>query len=207
MTGDGSGPWWDRVVARSESEGGSNRGHPPGARVNINSQRRPLPTPRACPIGSTKSGDRWRPDGPCSVPAVEAAGPAAIHEGSDVSFAVERTSGRDGVCVAVAGEVDIDTAPRMRRALDAALEESSQVVVDLGAVTFMDSSGLSALIASQQRADAAGASLRLRHVPAMVLRLLDLTGIKSVFVFAPALSTELAAASMPPPGRDGRRPQ
>jgi anti-sigma B factor antagonist len=102
-----------------------------------------------------------------------------------MGFAVERTSGPDGVCVAVAGEVDIDTAPRLRLALAAALQEASQVVVDLGAVTFLDSAGLSTLIATHQRAEATGVSLRLRRVPPMVLRLLALTGMDSLLVITP----------------------
>jgi anti-sigma B factor antagonist len=103
-----------------------------------------------------------------------------------MGFAVERTSGPDGVCVAVAGEVDIDTAPRLRLALAAALQEASQVVVDLGAVTFLDSAGLSTLIATHQRAEATGVSLRLQRVPPMVLRLLALTGMDSLLLITPA---------------------
>jgi len=98
-----------------------------------------------------------------------------------MSFAVERRPGPDGTCVEVAGEVDIDTSPRMRRALDAALAVGGEVVVDLGAVTFMDSSGLSALIAAQRRAAAAGVDFRLQHVPRAVLRLLEVTGMEALF--------------------------
>jgi anti-sigma B factor antagonist len=109
-----------------------------------------------------------------------------------MGFSAERTSGPDGICVAVAGEVDIDTAPRMRLALAAALAAASRVVVDLGAVTFMDSSGLAALIATHQKAAATGATLRLQHVPPLVLRLLTVTGMDSLFVIAPE-PTELPA--------------
>jgi anti-sigma B factor antagonist len=114
-----------------------------------------------------------------------------------MGFTVERTPGPDGICVAVAGEVDIDSAPRMRRALAAAVREASQVVVDLGAVTFLDSSGLSALIATQQGADAAGVTLRLQHVPPAVLRLLTMTGVSSLFDITSPPATELPAV----PGR------
>lgn len=102
-----------------------------------------------------------------------------------MGFAVERTAGPDGVCVAVAGEVDIDTAPRLRRALDAALREADRVDLDLGAVTFLDSAGLSALIATQQSAVAAGVTFRLQHVPPPVRLLLALTGVDVLFVIDP----------------------
>lgn len=102
-----------------------------------------------------------------------------------MGFAVERTSGPDGICVAVAGEVDVDTAPRLRRALAAALDEAAQVELDLGAVTFLDSAGLSVLIATHQRAEAGGATFRLRRVPQPVQRLLAVTGLDSLLVISP----------------------
>jgi anti-sigma B factor antagonist len=103
-----------------------------------------------------------------------------------LSFAVTRLSRPDGVCVAVSGEVDIDTAPRMRRALLEAVEAGQPVVVDLGAVTFMDSSGLAALIVAQRAAQAAGATVELAEVPAPVRRLLSLTGMDTFLTYRPA---------------------
>ncbi|MGI8693548.1 MAG: STAS domain-containing protein [Geodermatophilaceae bacterium] len=102
-----------------------------------------------------------------------------------MSFAVERTSRPDGTCVAVAGEVDIDTAPRMSRALAAGLAAGRPVVVDLGAVTFMDSAGLSALIAAHKAAAAAGLTCRLQDLPPAVRRLLEVTGMDSLLVVMP----------------------
>src|SRR5215207_1290717 len=92
-------------------------------------------------------------------------------------FAVERTRVGGEACVAVAGEVDVDTAPRMRDALLEAIAEGEAVFVDLGSVTFMDSVGLSALIVARHAADARGLPLRLRNVPPRVLKLLTLTGL------------------------------
>ena len=92
-------------------------------------------------------------------------------------FALERTRVGGEVCVAVAGEVDVDTAPRMRDALLEVIAEGEAVFVDLGSVTFMDSTGLSALIVARQAADARGIPLQLRDVPPQVLKLLTLTGL------------------------------
>jgi anti-sigma B factor antagonist len=108
-------------------------------------------------------------------------------------FAVERTSGPDGSCVAVAGEVDVDTAPRMRRALAAGLAAGERVVVDLAAVTFMDSSGLSALLVTHRDARAAGLTFQLRRVPPTVHRLLRVTGMDAVLDLAPAPVDQLPA--------------
>jgi anti-sigma B factor antagonist len=55
--------------------------------------------------------------------------------------------------VAVAGEIDMDTAPAFEDALAQSVRERAEpsVVVDLSQVTFMDSSGLSALVRAMER--------------------------------------------------------
>ena len=98
-----------------------------------------------------------------------------------MTFAMERNRVAGAACVAVAGEVDVETAPRMRDALVEAIADGEQVVVDLGAVTFMDSSGLSALVVAQRVAEARGVRLRLRGVRPRVMRLITITGAHGMF--------------------------
>ena len=104
-----------------------------------------------------------------------------------MTFAVTRLSRPDGPCVAVSGEVDIETAPRLRRTLVDAAGAGQPVVVDLGAVTFMDSSGLAALIVAQRAATAAGSTIELENVPPAVRRLLSLTGMDTFLPARPAM--------------------
>lgn len=61
------------------------------------------------------------------------------------------------------GEVDLVTAPLLRQALELAEPGAERVVVDLRAVTFLDSSGLAVLAAGNQRA-------RRRHARFVVVR-------------------------------------
>jgi anti-sigma B factor antagonist len=107
-----------------------------------------------------------------------------------MSFAVERTSVPGGMCVAVAGEVDMDTAPRMRAAIEAALVAGDPVTVDLGSVTFMDSSGLAALIAARATAAAAGVSVSIERVPRRVADLFTITGLEGMLT--PPRGSDLA---------------
>jgi anti-sigma B factor antagonist len=94
-----------------------------------------------------------------------------------MTFAIECTRVDEQNCVAVAGEVDAETAPQLRDALLAALADAEAVVVDLDSVTFMDSSGLSALLVAHRAAEASGGTLRLRDVPGRVMKLLTITGL------------------------------
>ena len=82
--------------------------------------------------------------------------------------------------VRLAGEVDTYTVPDVRAAFEAvALAPGATVVVDLRDVTFLDSSGLGAVIGLYHRARAAGATLRLR-CDGVSLRLVRLTRLDQV---------------------------
>ncbi|GAA3235784.1 hypothetical protein GCM10020216_057850 [Nonomuraea helvata] len=75
--------------------------------------------------------------------------------------------------VTVCGEVDVATAPPLEDLLIGTMNgPSSTIEVDLGDVSFMDVSGLTALIRADDRARDVGAHLYLSRVPERVARLL-----------------------------------
>ncbi|MFH9352183.1 STAS domain-containing protein [Kitasatospora sp. NPDC017646] len=75
------------------------------------------------------------------------------------------------------GEIDLDTAPHLRREISRALAEHQEVVLDLSEVTFMDCSGLGVLVRARNQADRSGRRLVLRGIGRPVTRLLELTGL------------------------------
>jgi anti-sigma B factor antagonist len=92
-----------------------------------------------------------------------------------------------GAILSVGGEVDVATAPQLLAKLMELVEvkEVGGVVVDLTPVVFMDSTGLSVLLAGHRRARARGHTIRLVCPEGPVLRVLRLTGIdKVVFVYS-----------------------
>lgn len=99
-----------------------------------------------------------------------------------VSVEVERRA--EAVVVAIGGEVDLLTAPRMEQAVFAALDEGPAVlVIDLLGVTFLASAGLAALMKAHEKA---GSTTQLRVVAAgsATLRPLEVTGLdKPLAVF------------------------
>ncbi|MGM1065656.1 STAS domain-containing protein [Saccharothrix sp. Mg75] len=112
-----------------------------------------------------------------------------------------RVTTRDlGGChvLTLVGELDIDTTTRLHDAVDAlVLRRGDRVVVDLTAVAFCDSSGVSALIAARRRAAAAGCSLVLAGTPPHITRLLRVVGLLPVFP-AHATVEEATTALLPP---------
>jgi anti-sigma B factor antagonist len=84
----------------------------------------------------------------------------------------------------MSGEVDIESAGELRAAAErvlVSLSPGDRLTMDMSAVTFIDSSGLGALIATRNAAVAAGCTLALLDLPAPVIRLFELTGLSEAF--------------------------
>jgi anti-anti-sigma factor len=81
-----------------------------------------------------------------------------------------------GVHVRLAGELDLATVPRLDDELKAVEDAGPEVVlVDLQGLSFMDSSGLRALLAADARAREAGRRLVLVRGDERVQRVLSIT--------------------------------
>ncbi|HET9718624.1 MAG TPA: STAS domain-containing protein [Solirubrobacteraceae bacterium] len=78
------------------------------------------------------------------------------------------------------GQLDIEGAPILKRALQHVDPEARTIVIDLAEVTFIDSTALSVLIGFQQQLPPSGV-LRLRNLTPAARRLLDLTGLDRTF--------------------------
>ena len=88
--------------------------------------------------------------------------------------------------VAVRGEVDLHTAPKLEYAIERGLEEVPVVVVDLGGVAFMDSTALSTLMRAKDAAEKGGASFRLAALSRAVERIFAVTGFADYFDVYPS---------------------
>jgi anti-sigma B factor antagonist len=82
----------------------------------------------------------------------------------------------------VFGEVDIQTSPILDEQLRSVLNEGvSSIIVDLGGVTFLDSTGVSVLIAGLKRCQNARGDMRLVSPRPNVRKVLEITGLIEVF--------------------------
>jgi anti-anti-sigma factor len=86
----------------------------------------------------------------------------------------EQTNGDGTTILAVTGEIDLASSPDLTACLDAL---DGTVVVDLTGVTFLDSSGMGALVAARKRLQAGGGDLSVREPRDNVRGALEATGL------------------------------
>jgi anti-anti-sigma factor len=85
------------------------------------------------------------------------------------------------VRIEVVGEVDPCTAPSLERALCRELDLGSDVLLDLSGVSFIDSSGLHALVSAARRAHAVARQLSVSTpLPAQARRVIEITGLQEL---------------------------
>jgi anti-sigma B factor antagonist len=82
--------------------------------------------------------------------------------------------------IPLAGDIDLATAPKIDEVITAALKTAESVVLDLGDVAFIDSSGLASLLQAHLNAEQAGVSLNLRRLPRRVEDLFAVSGLDAV---------------------------
>jgi anti-sigma B factor antagonist len=108
-------------------------------------------------------------------------------------FAVEVSAAEFGTVVTVTGEVDIATSPQLRAALAERPQAGGLLVLDLTAVTFMDSSGLSVILTLQRDTVASGERLAVVCPPGPARLLFEVTGVDAELPLHPTREAALAA--------------
>mgnify|MGYP001179636107 CR=1 FL=1 len=92
--------------------------------------------------------------------------------------------------VRVDGEIDVYTAPSLRRHLDEHIQRGCRdLVVDLGGVTFLDSTGLGVLVGRLKLIRAHGGLMRIVSAQERVLKVFGITGLDRVFELLPDLES------------------
>lgn len=97
------------------------------------------------------------------------------------AFSVETLDETGTTVVRATGEIDVATAPQIEARLLALIDEGGPVSLDLNDVTFIDSSGLRALVTARQKADENSVEFLLAGRSPAVDRLLEVTGLDAVF--------------------------
>jgi len=125
---------------------------------------------------SAESVTRGR-DG-ASVPAVE------------LKVSTRVTAGH--AVMSIVGEIDLYTAPRLQAEFARLLENGpSRVVIDMSGVEFCDSTGMNVLLSALKRLRERGGGLEVAAPRPAVRKILQVTGLDSVFVVHDQVPAEL----------------
>ncbi|GAB2928367.1 STAS domain-containing protein [Micromonospora sp. NPDC003197] len=109
-------------------------------------------------------------------------------ERAELSITVQRAA--DEVTLNLVGEIDMLTATRLSSAVNEVLAEPPpRIVLDLAGVTFCDSQGLGTLVVLSRKASHAQSLLILTNVGGFLLRVLDITGLRSALMIRNEQST------------------
>lgn len=101
------------------------------------------------------------------------------HDELSIDFKAENGGGR---VFRFRGSMDIATSPAARGALSEAIDGgANNLIVDMRQLEFLDSTGLGVLIGAHRRAAEKGGSLRIIVSDGPILRLLNITGLISIF--------------------------
>jgi|tagenome__1003787_1003787.scaffolds.fasta_scaffold20646955_2 anti-sigma B factor antagonist len=101
---------------------------------------------------------------------------------ADEDFTVDVRREGEHARVALTGELDIATVPRLAQVMREH-DEAATVLLDLSALRFLDTSGLRAVIEEDQRATADGRRLQIVRGPAAVQRVFALAGVEDRLPF------------------------
>jgi anti-sigma B factor antagonist len=103
-------------------------------------------------------------------------------ERPELSITVDRAP--DEVVFHLVGEIDVLTVTTLSAKVNELLadEPPSRIVLDMAGVTFCDSQGLGTLVVLSRKAQHARALLALTNVGDFLMRVLDITGLRSALM-------------------------
>jgi anti-sigma B factor antagonist len=112
-----------------------------------------------------------------------------------VPFRIELMRKVDGIAIVLlSGRLNAVSAPEAKGVLKAMVSAGSHdLVLDLGELTFIDSSGLSALVAGYRASAELGGNLKLAAMATQVFQVLTLTHLDRVFEIYESVEAALAS--------------
>ncbi len=110
----------------------------------------------------------------------------------DLSLQTREVSGR--TIVAVGGEIDVYTAPKLRdKITELVAEGHHELVIDMENVDFLDSTGLGVLVGGLKKVRAHDGSMELICSQDRLLKIFRITGLAKVFTIHESESAALGA--------------
>jgi anti-sigma B factor antagonist len=109
----------------------------------------------------------------------------------DLTLATQEVEG--ATIVAVGGEIDVYTAPRLRDKITELVADGVyNLIIDMEGVEFLDSTGLGVLVGGLKKVRAHDGSLRLICTQERLLKIFRITGLAKVFTIHDSAAAAVA---------------
>jgi anti-sigma B factor antagonist len=106
----------------------------------------------------------------------------------------EQSLDADRHVVAVRGEIDLFTAPEVKAALAAAIDDGkTRLVVDLAETTFLDSTALGVLIGAVKRLRSRDGAMTIVNTDPNIAKTFEITGLDQIFTIRETRDEAVAA--------------
>jgi anti-sigma B factor antagonist len=121
-----------------------------------------------------------------SVPSALAGEEIILDSSGNPPFHISISQMEDRCLMVLSGELDVSTAPSFREYLAKVTAElKTDLVLDIGLLTFIDSTGLSLLVSEHKRLSARGSALTIFSPTPMARRLFEISGLTSLLSIVP----------------------
>jgi anti-sigma B factor antagonist len=115
-------------------------------------------------------------------------------QGVDVDLTLSTSEVDGATIIAVGGEIDVYTAPKLRDKITELVADGVyDIIVDMEAVEFLDSTGLGVLVGGLKKVRAHDGSLQLICTQDRLLKIFRITGLSKVFVIHDSADGALAS--------------
>ncbi|WP_127588572.1 STAS domain-containing protein [Paenibacillus koleovorans] len=98
-------------------------------------------------------------------------------------FRIDQHHADDEIVLHISGDLDLAAAIELKAVLETVVHEADKrLILDLEGLRYIDSTGIGILVSVVKIRDEAQATFEVRHIPASVKKLFDLTGISGFLI-------------------------
>ena len=93
---------------------------------------------------------------------------------------ITETRDNDVITIEIEGRVDTNTSPQLQDAILKSFQKVNQVVLDFTQCSYVSSAGLRALLIGQKTASSKKGTMKLVHVPEILMNVLKMSGFINI---------------------------
>ena len=86
----------------------------------------------------------------------------------------------DVIIISIEGRVDTNTSPQLQEAIMKGFQKVNRIVLDFEKCAYVSSAGLRALLIGQKTANSKKGTMKLVHVPAILMSVLEVSGFINI---------------------------